>query len=37
MHYDGKAVLWQGANRIEADRVDIDREKRTPAGARQRA
>jgi lipopolysaccharide export system protein LptA len=26
--YDGGAVLWQGANRLEADRVEIDREKR---------
>ena len=28
IHYEGKAMLWQGASRIEADRVDIDREKR---------
>jgi lipopolysaccharide export system protein LptA len=27
--YDGDAVLWQGANRIQGDRVEIDREKRT--------
>jgi lipopolysaccharide export system protein LptA len=28
IHYEGDAVLWQGPNRITADRVDIDREKR---------
>jgi len=27
--YDGDVVLWQGANRIQGDRVEIDREKRT--------
>src|SRR5580658_93702 len=27
--YDGEVVLWQGANRIQGDRVEIDREKRT--------
>lgn len=27
--YEGGVVLWQGANRIQADRVEIDREKRT--------
>lgn len=26
--YEGGAVLWQGANRVRADRVEIDREKR---------
>ncbi len=26
--YEGGAVLWQGANRLEADRIEIDREKR---------
>ena len=26
--YEGDAVLWQGANRLQADRVRIDREKR---------
>jgi lipopolysaccharide export system protein LptA len=26
IHYEGNAVLWQGANRLEADIVDIDRE-----------
>ncbi len=27
--YDGGAVLWQGANRIQADHVEIDRDKRS--------
>jgi lipopolysaccharide export system protein LptA len=27
--YSGDVVLWQGANRIQAERVEIDREKRT--------
>ncbi len=26
--YEGGAVLWQGANRVEAERVEIDRDKR---------
>jgi lipopolysaccharide export system protein LptA len=26
IHYEGKADLWQGANRIRADRIEIDRE-----------
>ena len=25
IHYEGSAVVWQGANRVEADSVDIDR------------
>lgn len=25
IHYEGKVVLWQGASRVQADRVDIDR------------
>jgi lipopolysaccharide export system protein LptA len=25
IHYEGNAVVWQGANRVEADRIDIDR------------
>jgi lipopolysaccharide export system protein LptA len=29
MHYEGNVVMWQGANRIVADTVDVDREKRT--------
>jgi lipopolysaccharide export system protein LptA len=27
IHYEGNAVAWQGANRVEADRLDIDRDK----------
>jgi len=27
--YDGEVVLWQGVNRIQADHVEIDREKRS--------
>jgi len=26
IHYQGHAIAWQGANRVEADRLDIDRE-----------
>jgi len=29
LHYEGHVVMWQGADRITADRMDIDREKRT--------
>jgi lipopolysaccharide export system protein LptA len=29
LHYEGGAVMWQGANRIQADVIDVDREKRT--------
>jgi lipopolysaccharide transport protein LptA len=29
VHYAGNAVLWQAANRIQADRIDIDRDKKT--------
>ncbi|MGA3040590.1 MAG: LPS export ABC transporter periplasmic protein LptC [Bryobacteraceae bacterium] len=29
--YDGDAVLWQGVNRIQADHVEIDRDKRSIA------
>ena len=25
IHYEGHSVAWQGANRVEADRLDIDR------------
>lgn len=25
LHYEGGAIAWQGANRVEADRLDIDR------------
>ncbi len=28
IHYEGDAVMWQGANRIQGDTLDIDREKR---------
>ncbi len=28
LHYEGNVVMWQGANRIQADVVDLDREKR---------
>jgi lipopolysaccharide export system protein LptA len=27
IHYEGNAVAWQGANRVEADRIDIDRQR----------
>jgi lipopolysaccharide export system protein LptA len=26
IHYEGNAVAWQGANRVEAERLDIDRD-----------
>ncbi len=29
IHYAGNAVVWQTSNRIQADRVDIDRDKKT--------
>ena len=29
VHYEGNVNLWQGANRIQADTVDVDREKHT--------
>lgn len=28
IHYEGNVVMWQGANRITADTIDVDREKR---------
>jgi lipopolysaccharide export system protein LptA len=28
VHYEGNVLMWQGANRITADVVDVDREKR---------
>ena len=28
IHYEGKVTLWQGANRLQADLVDLNREKR---------
>ncbi|MDQ6676428.1 MAG: LPS export ABC transporter periplasmic protein LptC [Acidobacteriota bacterium] len=27
LHYEGNAVLWQASDRIQADKIDIDREK----------
>ena len=27
IRYEGNAVAWQGANRVEADRIDIDRDR----------
>ena len=35
IHYDGQAVAWQGANRIWADTIDIDREARRLGVTRQ--
>ncbi len=29
VHYEGNVNLWQGANRIQADTVDVDREKQS--------
>src|SRR5262249_53266936 len=29
IHYEGKVLMWQGSNRIQADAVDVNREKRT--------
>ena len=29
IHYEGRVLMWQGANRVQADVVDLDREKRT--------
>jgi lipopolysaccharide export system protein LptA len=29
VHYEGGAVLWQGANRVQANVIDIDRQKRS--------
>jgi len=29
VHYEGNVNLWQGANRIQADVVDVDREKKS--------
>jgi len=28
IHYEGNVLMWQGANRIAADTIDVDREKR---------
>ena len=27
IHYEGNAVAWQGANRVEAEKIDIDRQR----------
>ncbi|HUI82536.1 MAG TPA: LptA/OstA family protein [Bryobacteraceae bacterium] len=29
VHYEGSVNLWQGANRIQANTIDVDREKKT--------
>ena len=29
IHYEGNVVMWQGANRITAETIDVDREKRS--------
>lgn len=29
IHYSGKVVMWQGANRISAETIDVDRTKKT--------
>jgi lipopolysaccharide export system protein LptA len=29
VHYTGNAVLWQSANRIQADKIDVDRDKKS--------
>jgi lipopolysaccharide export system protein LptA len=29
IHYIGNAVLWQSSNRIQADRIDVDRDKKS--------
>src|SRR5947208_7969309 len=29
IHYEGGVTMWQGANRIQAETIDIDREKRS--------
>ncbi len=29
IHYEGHVVMWQGANRIAADRIDVDRDTQT--------
>jgi lipopolysaccharide export system protein LptA len=28
LHYEGSVIMWQGANRITAETIDLDREKR---------
>src|SRR5207248_4740503 len=34
IHYEGNVTLWQGANRLQAAVVDVDREKQTLAADR---
>ena len=29
IHYEGKVTMWQGANKITAEKVDLDRKKKT--------
>jgi len=31
IHYETRAVMWQGADRVQGDRIDLDRDKRTLA------
>ncbi len=33
LHYEGRVVMWQGGDRLTADRTDIDRDKRTLSAA----
>jgi lipopolysaccharide transport protein LptA len=33
LHYEGHVVMWQGGDRITAERTDIDRDKRTLSAA----
>ncbi len=33
LHYEGHVVMWQGGDRLTADRTDIDRDKRTLSAA----
>ena len=35
IHYAGNAVLWQSSNRIQADRIDVDRTKKMLTAGRQ--
>src|SRR5580693_4922935 len=30
VHYQGKAQMWQGADRIQADKIDLNREQKHP-------
>jgi lipopolysaccharide export system protein LptA len=31
IHYETRAVMWQGSDRVQGDRIDLDRDKRTLA------